>query len=255
MQKSEPFRFSPPNYKTIGHRGAGLLAPENTLNAFILAKKLGLNWVEFDTQACATGEWVLMHDDSLERCSNGQGLVSSTPFEILAQLRTGKEFSPHSFSDRIPLLSESLEILAQLDLHPNIEIKSSKPFTEKSLQDFLDIIEIHWPDSKIPPLISSFDAEILFEIKKRAPKYPLGYNIEMLEADTLDIFRKGGFSSLHCDYIQLPKEVLEALLLEPFPLLLYTVNDPILAQNYFQKGVFAIFSDSPNSIAQSFTKA
>lgn len=268
MQKpmSVSFELKSPAYQTIGHRGAGFLAAENSLQSFILAKKLGLTWVEFDTQPCATGEWVLMHDDSLERCTNGSGLLVNTPWEILQTLQIGKEFPTHPHpqigtAETIPLLSTALDTLSQLGIHPNIEIKSLHPITDKALDHFLNIIETHWPKSKPLPMISSFNPEVLFAIKDRTAKFPLkfplGYNIESLQPDTLDIFRKGNFFSLHCDHTQLSSEALLELLQEeaPFHLLLYTVNDPILAQDYFHKGVWAIFSDTPNFIAQSFNKA
>ncbi len=283
MPKIKPLPFHAPTYKTIGHRGAGILAPENTLNSFRLAKKLGLSWVEFDTQPCATGEWIIMHDDNLERTSNGEGLIARTTWENLQKLKAGKEFAPDSFSEPIPLLSEALEILAFLGLQPNIEIKlpslqtpslpvtsaqaenlkpdnlglgtsSSTPLSalpEGSLENFLRVIEQFWPKSSSPPLISSFDANILLELRNRVPNIPLGYNIDNLQNNTLEIFQRGHFFSLHCDHALLSEEVLQELVREPFPLLLYTVNDPNLAKQYFQKGVWAIFSDTPNLIAQS----
>jgi glycerophosphoryl diester phosphodiesterase len=255
MQKTKTEPFPSPLFQTIGHRGAGHLAPENTLKSFIMAKKLGLSWVEFDTQPCATGEWIIMHDDTLDRCSNGLGLIANTPYEVLKQLQVGKEFSPQSFVEPIPLLSETLDTLARHELHPNIEIKSSQPLTAQALNQFLEILDKHWPNAKAKPLISSFDPDILFEIQQRTQDYPLGFNIEELQETTLDIFQRGNFFSLHCDHTALSNESLKNLLKEPFPLLLYTVNDPNLAQHYFQQGVWAVFSDSPNSIAQSFIKA
>lgn len=241
--------FPTPKNKTIGHRGAGKLAPENSLSAFKLAKQLGLSWVEFDTQPCETGEWILMHDDTLDRTSNGSGSIASTSMKSLQKLTIGKDFAAENitnFLEPIPSLSEALETLAALDIHPNIEIKSPFALTGKSLENFLDIVDKHWPKSKALPLISSFDAEILLEIKDRMPILPLGYNIEQLQNDTINRVKESQFFSLHCDYEMLSAENLEELLLEPFPLLLYTVNDPKLAQAYFQKGVWAIFSDNPN---------
>lgn len=257
MQKNIKLPFHVPTFKTIGHRGAGKLAAENTLQSFKLAKKLGLTWVEFDTQPCETGEWILLHDESLDRTTNGQGLIANTPFGKLQLFRTGKEFFKNSDNNSenlvnsleaepIPLLSQALETLAALNLQPNIEIKSSLPLSDKFLENFLKIVEQHWPSSKPPPLISSFQADILFEIKDRASQFPLGYNIEEVQANTFDLFTKGKFFSLHCDYEKLTPEILQNLLDEPFPLLLYTVNEPKLAQEYFQKGVWAIFSDFPN---------
>lgn len=248
-----PFRI--PALKTIGHRGGGILAPENSLRGFSLAKLCGLTWVEFDTQPCATGEWVLMHDDSLERCSNGQGFIRDSSWDLLKELKIGKEFDPISFSEPIPLLSETLETLATLGLHPNIEIKTllnmSNTAKSNHLENFLKILKLHWPPEASPPLISSFDADILFEIKERAPELPLGFNIDGLEANTLEKMNNGDFFSLHADYEQLSNEALEMLVQEPFPLLLYTVNDPMLAKHYFDKGVWAIFSDKPNLMASS----
>jgi len=237
----------PPNLKIIGHRGAGKLAPENTLSSFRKAKELRLNWVEFDIQPAAGFEWVVIHDSTLERTTNGVGQVLATSVEKLKSLDAGRWFHPKYTGERIPRLSETLELLAELDLHPNIEIKIPENLPIAKLTPWLESLTLclnkHWPAQKPLPLISSFNKDVLMAFKSSAPIYPLGYNIEALQPETVDIVLKNNFFSLHCDYSTLAWNDLERLLENPFLILLYTINDSHLAKKYFDRGVAAIFSD------------
>jgi glycerophosphoryl diester phosphodiesterase len=249
-----------PSFQIIGHRGVAGLAPENTLAGFKLAKQRGLNWVEFDTQPCLTGEWVVFHDETLERTTNGFGSLAKTPYANLQHLDAGSWFNFQYHQERIPLLSEVLDTLIRLNLQPNIEIKGlSNPQHAQPLINFLQILNHHWPKSSPPPLISSFDLPTLLALKKLDPRLCLGYLVEGYQPDTLEIMRSNEFFSLHCDATHIcssgtkvSSDALLDIVRAGFPLLLYTVNDPLLAQMFFEQGVTAVFSDLTNLIAESF---
>lgn len=257
--KTKMLPFPRPAFNTIGHRGAGHLAPENSLASFKRAREIGLTWVEFDTQPCASGEWVVFHDESLERCTKGRGLVADCPWETLKTLTILEPNHPEWPQEPIPLLEQALKTILSLNLHPNIEIKGPLKTPKKSLAQFLSILEKVWPKAapqskQSPPLISSFDPSILFELKKMAPHLPLGYNIEEWKDEDLNILQRGNFFSLHCDYQHLSNEQRKYLLSLPYPILLYTVNNPAEAVKYFKEGIWAVFSDAPNLIAQTSIK-
>ena len=88
----------------IGHRGAAGHAPENTLAAIECAIKLGVDLVEFDVRLTADGALVLFHDETVDRTTNGEGLVQSSPLSVLRGLDAGG-------GERIPLLEEALACL------------------------------------------------------------------------------------------------------------------------------------------------
>lgn len=245
----------------IGHRGIAGRAPENTLAGFYAAARFGLNWVEFDTQRCASGEWVVFHDETLDRTTNGQGFLKDTPYETLKTLDAGTWFHPQYKNERIPTLKDALSCLATLKIHPNIEIKifpqhkttttSNKPDDKRqTMIDFLAVLQAAWPNTLLPPLVSSFDVECLRILRSLDRTLPLGYVVKQPTENTLDVILEAGFDSLHCDH----RNCLAALLAQStsksinIPILVYTVNDQNQLKTWLQTGATAVFSDITNDI-------
>lgn len=113
--------FNPP---IIAHRGASKYTPENTFAAFRKAKELGINWVEFDVMLTADGEVVVIHDETLERTTNGTGAVIAQAYSYLRTLDAGSWFDPSFANEKIPTLREVIKLLNELDMFANIEIKA-----------------------------------------------------------------------------------------------------------------------------------
>ena len=88
--------------QTIGHRGAAALEPENTLRSFRKAIDIGVDYVEFDIHRCKSGEIVVMHDESVDRTTNGKGFVADLTLQQLKKLDAGK-------GERIPTLQEAID--------------------------------------------------------------------------------------------------------------------------------------------------
>src|SRR5438552_7543288 len=86
----------------IAHRGASALAPENTLAAFHKAKEIGAKWVEFDCMLASCGEVVVIHDETLDRTTNGLGRVIDYPYSYLKTLNAGSWFNPIFADEKIP---------------------------------------------------------------------------------------------------------------------------------------------------------
>src|SRR5207244_10430546 len=91
-----------PHPRVIAHRGGGALAPENTLAGLRLAKALGFGAVEFDVMLSADGVPVLMHDETLERTTDGRGAVAATSYAALAALAAGGRFGPKFKGEPVP---------------------------------------------------------------------------------------------------------------------------------------------------------
>jgi glycerophosphoryl diester phosphodiesterase len=112
--------------KIIGHRGASGHEPENTLRSIATAIAHGADMVEIDVFVLPTGEVILMHDDRIDRTTNGQGLTLEMPFEELRKLDAGK-------GEQIPTLEEVIELIdARIPLV--IEIKnpgSARPVMDR----------------------------------------------------------------------------------------------------------------------------
>lgn len=88
--------------QTIGHRGAAALEPENTMRGFRKAIEIGVDYVEFDVHRCKSGELVVIHDETVDRMTNGRGFVVELTLQQLKKLDAGK-------GEAIPTLQEAID--------------------------------------------------------------------------------------------------------------------------------------------------
>jgi hypothetical protein len=109
----------------VAHRGASIEAPENTIAAFRVAGARQAKWIECDVTLSADNQCVLIHDDTLERTTNGTGPIHKQPLSVLRELDAGSWFSDIYKGERIPTLNDTLETLFFMDMGANLEIKPS----------------------------------------------------------------------------------------------------------------------------------
>lgn len=138
----------------IAHRGASGHAPENTLAAIRLAAESGAQWIETDVNISRDGIPVLHHDDDLNRCSNGQGLVIEKTIDELLELDCGSWFGEQFSSEKIATLDQCLDLAISLGIGVNIEIKPCSGWEIPTTRQIADILNKR---SSLPEiLISSF---------------------------------------------------------------------------------------------------
>lgn len=111
----------------ICHRGACTLAPENTLPALECALAGGFDYIEVDLHITADGEIVVIHDATLDRTSDGSGLVGDQTLAQLRKLDAGAKFDPFFTGTRIPTLEEILDLLIKYNARAYLEFKSAPP--------------------------------------------------------------------------------------------------------------------------------
>ena len=108
----------------IAHRGASAYAPENTLASFRLAKELHADWFELDCTLTKDGEVIVIHDDTVDRVTNGKGSVSSMTLAQLRQLDAGSWKDLQFAGERLPTLAEALDLAKEERIGVYIEIKN-----------------------------------------------------------------------------------------------------------------------------------
>lgn len=244
----------PPRFGLIGHRGVASLAPENTLASFKLAKQLGLNWIEFDIQLTQDQQWVVFHDDTLSRTSNGQGAIFEHDYHDLKSLDAGSWFHPGFKEEKVPSFLQVINLLNETGLTANIEIKiaSGSPFTpEIFAQRLLETLKTYWPQYKSLPLISSFEHRSLYWLRQQAPEYPLGFLFETLNPK--DIERLTTINNISIHFQRDSQTDLEYIkkLANQHPLIPYTINDISLGHELLKAGCFALFTDCPQKFIPS----
>ena len=132
----------------VGHRGASGYEPENTLCSFERAIDMGVGMIELDVYCCKTGQVVVIHDDTIERTTNGTGEVAQLSWDTLRQYNAGK-------GEHIPLLSQVFDLVNKRVVI-NIEIKD--PHAVRAVADLIEQYVQHKQWSHDNFLVSSFDA-------------------------------------------------------------------------------------------------
>jgi glycerophosphoryl diester phosphodiesterase len=171
LGKMNPLRMTVQTTRIAGHRGNSAVAPENTISAFRKAHELGGRGVTCETDLALTrdGEFVLIHDKTVDRTTNGQGLVSNMTYSEIAKLDAGSWFDESFAGERIPLLRDALLLARQLGIIYQLELKiydqNEVIFPKlRSLIDELDCADLLQ--------FSSFDFLQLREVKKVIPEVP-----------------------------------------------------------------------------------
>src|SRR3990167_84585 len=229
----------------IAHRGASLRAPENTLAALYEAKVLGATWVEFDVRLTRDGKAIILHDDTLERTTNGQGVVADLDFSEITDLDAGSWFNSEFRGEPVPTFTQYLQCAIELNLGVNIELKGTAKQAPLLAQCVITELNRYWLDHLPPPLISSSTEACLFTLKQYRSPYLQGYIMREGSEQWRKILQTLACTSLHVEYHALTPERAKIVKATGKKLLAYTIDDVPTAQTLFHMGVDAIFSNDP----------
>ncbi len=153
----------------FAHRGASAFAPENTLASFELAVEHGADAIELDVKLSADQQVVVIHDQTVNRTTNGKGRVNQLTLDELKKLDAGAFFSPEYKGETIPTLSEVIEKIAGR-LYINIELTNYATPFDNLTQKVAEIVLSHHQEENI--LFSSFNLITLTKIKRLLPQVP-----------------------------------------------------------------------------------
>jgi glycerophosphoryl diester phosphodiesterase len=234
----------------VGHRGAALSAPENTLAGFCMAAALDVAWVEFDVRLTADGCCILLHDDTLDRTTSGRGPAAALTFEEIRRLDAGAWFGDDFAGQRVPSLEEAIDLLTELKLGAVIELKPHPGAEAATGRAAAMVIAERWPADREPPLISSFKAPALAAARAAAPQFPRALLVGPVPRDWHRQLVALDCIALHADQRRLDRATVASVRDADFPLFAYTVNLPKRAAELFSWGVNAVFSDCPERVSE-----
>ncbi|KAB2926731.1 MAG: glycerophosphodiester phosphodiesterase [Dechloromonas sp.] len=220
----------------IAHRGGGALAPENTLAGIRLAARMGFRAVEFDVMLSADGTPVLIHDETLERTTNGCGQVSETADCELFALDAGA-------GERIPRFIDAARLCRELGLLANVEIKPAAGHEQATAETVVRMAADVWRHAPEQVLLSSFALDTLVVARDLAPDLPRSPLFELVPGDWWRIFEQLQGTALHCDALGVSDAVLAEAAEQGVPVLCYTVNDAAQAAILLGRGVSGFFTD------------
>ena len=206
------------------HAGASLLAPENTITAFVEAKKLGVEGIETDIRMTKDHRLVLRHDDAIDRTSDGRGNISEKTLEELRSYDYGAWFGEEYAGEKLVTLEECLEAAIELDIGVlNLELKPTKGDRDAIVKLTADLVRQAGCVDRV--IVSSFDSDLLKKMKAYEP----GIKVAILTVPNLS-----AITALHLsDYLPAEK-----------PLSDYTAEDvrevpaliPLMIGAFGQKG-------------------
>lgn len=241
-----------PYPRIVAHRGGGKLAPENTLAAIDVGARFGHTMIEFDVKLSQDGQLFLLHDDNLERTSNGWGVAGDLPWETLLKVDAGSWFGGEFKGEPLPLLSQVAERCAKHHMMANIEIKpttGSGPITGKAVALAARSL---WAEMTAP-LLSSFDIDALEAAMAAAPELPRGLLLDEWRDDWQALTTRLGCVSLHLNHTLLDEARTAQISAAGLHILVYTVNKPQRAAELLRWGVDCICTDRIDLIGPDFT--
>ena len=236
-----------PYPRIAAHRGGGTLAPENTLAGLCVGAGFGHTMVEFDAKLSADNVAFLLHDDTVERTSNGRGAAAQLRYAQIAAFDAGSWCDPRFEGEHMPTLAEAAQCCRDEGLAANVEIK---PCPGREMEtgrivgaETARLWRVPGPDKAVPPLLSSFSFEALAAAREAAPDLLRGLLFERVPDDWREQTAALGCVSLHASHRHLDEALVRSIKAAGLFILAYTVNELERARLLASWGVDTLCTD------------
>lgn len=225
------------------HRGASAYAPENTLEAFDIAVKQKADGIELDVQLSKDGELVVIHDETLDRVSDGSGYVKDYTLKELKKFNVAKLF-PHFGFSQIPTLEEVYSLLKQTDLTLNVELKTGLIFYEGIEERLINLAKKMNMEDRI--LYSSFNHYSLLNLRRLKADVKIGILVSDLYVNVIDYALNLGADALHpIGYMLKVPGFIEESKEKNMKLNVWTVDDEDQIKVLNDYGINALITNKP----------
>ena len=230
------------NFNKVAHRGFSAMAPENTLVAYRVAKERGFNYVETDVQITRDGKFVIFHDETLDRITDGTGRLRDKTLSELKTLKIDAGPGVDKYpNEKIATLEEFLILCKELELFPVIELTPTITWAEQNVKDFLAIVEKYDMIQNI--VIISFSKEALQLVRNENDYIPFHYLADVTE-ENLSVCLSLKNTTISCSLEQYTNDKLNLAKSRNVKLAVWVVNK---WENYLDlksKGVLNITTDT-----------
>ena len=229
--------------KVYAHRGYSGRYPENTMLAFREAAKTGAYGIELDVQCTRDGEVVIIHDETIDRTTDGTGWVKDYTLEELRKFNASKNWPEYGFQP-IPTLEEYCQWAAGEKLVTNIEIKTGVYYYDEIEEKTLAIIRKYGLTDRI--IFSSFLHSSITILRKLAPEIKCGALVEYDGLHNSGYYcKKMDFQCFHPGWKCLPKEDVDSCKANGIELNVWTVNDMDVLQRLVDWEVDGLITNYP----------
>lgn len=235
----------------IAHRGAGKLAPENTLAAFRLGAHYGYRAFECDVKLSADGVPFLLHDATLERTTNGQGIAGERSWAELSQLDAGSWHSRLYAGEPIPSLKAVAAFVQHNGFALDLEIKPT-PGTDAQTGAAVAIAaERLWHGADVNPLLSSFSIDALRAARDSVPKLPRALLSDNDVSGAVEAALELSCVAVITSHLAMTSQLVTRIHHSGMRALVYTVNEPGRAHELLALSIDGIVTDALDIFPQS----
>lgn len=236
--------------KIWAHRGASGYAPENTLDAFLMAAEMGADGIELDVQMSRDGYLVVAHDERIDRVSDGRGLIRDFTLKELKEFHFNKTH-PECRDARIPTLREVYEVLKNTSLWINVELKNGIYFYEGLEERVLELTGRLGMEKRV--IYSSFNHQSMVHIKRLNPDALTGLLYSDGIYDASSYAQELGADALHPSFYNLQYPgVMEQARERGLKVHVWTVNTLEQGQVCLRAEVDAIITNFPDKMKELF---
>ncbi|MGM9516546.1 glycerophosphodiester phosphodiesterase [Roseateles sp. DB2] len=228
----------------IAHRGAGRLAPENTLAAFRAGAGFGYRAFECDLKLSRDGVPFLLHDDDLDRTSNGRGPARALDWSQLSRLDAGGWHSLHHAGEPIASLEGIAAFLIANQLALNIELKPNPGQARETGEVLGREVTRLWAGQRLRPVFSSFQPEALEGVRTSAPDERRALLLDKHRDSWLEEAKALGCCAAITNYRLMDRARIEAIHAAGMRALVYTVNDEATAARLRSEGLDGLITDA-----------
>lgn len=232
--------------KNYAHRGFSSKYPENTMVAFEKAIEEGAHGIEFDVQMTKDGQVVIIHDETIDRTSDGVGKVKDFTYEELLKFDFARNFQGQSQPQRLPLLSEYLELVKDTDIISNIELKTSIYEYEGIEEQVYGLVAQYKLKDRV--IISSFNHESVMRMKAIDEGICCGFLTDSWLINPGKYTREQGVECFHPFANSLTKEKVQQIQSQGIKVNVWFGKEPFDYGSLVAMGVDGIISNDPDIV-------
>jgi glycerophosphoryl diester phosphodiesterase len=231
----------------VAHRGASSAAPENTMDAQEVARRGGADLIENDVQLSADGVPYLMHDNTVDRTTDGSGDITTLTSAQIDRLDAGSWFAPAFAGAHVPTLREQLADLRTRGGDLLLEVKRAD--SKAQVAAMLDVVRAERMTDRV--FVQSFSRDHLRWVRELAPELPLGLLVGTLDADPVAVAKELGLTSYNPSgaALETRPEVVDALHAAGVATMVWTVDSADRWKTYDGYGVDAVITNRPAELS------
>lgn len=238
--------------KNIAHRGYSSLYPENTMLAFKKAYEAGCDGIELDVQLTKDNMMVIIHDETIDRTSNGTGLVKDYTYKELLQFDFSGKFIGEGSINHIPTLIEYLEWVKDKDIFTNIELKNNIYYYTHLEEKVVERIRKFELQQKI--VLSSFNNVSVLKCKRLIPRIRTAFLLEERMENAGQYVAENCIDAYNPSIKWLTKEDVLNCKAHGVEINVWTVNSKKNVEKMIEWGVDGIFTNDPAFCAKIIKK-